>query len=339
MQAPVQPRASALLPLLHLVQAEDGCLTPAGIAFCAAELGLTDAEVTARFDREMQATASIEHPNTARVIDHGEHDGALYLAMELIEGRTLDDVIIDEAPMPSGRVAHIGAQIARALSAAHEHNFVHRDLKPENIMLMLQDDDPDHVKVLDFGLAAFVENPNQARLTAQGLRVGTPLFMAPEYIEGRTTDHRADLYGLGVVMYMLVVGKAPFLGSGYALLNRAVSEPPVPPSKQSSHCEPWLESIILRLMEKDPIRRIQSADEVARLLDARQLVTAFPSAERAHAPPPVHPEPTLRPQASLYPDDVNAPVKRWALSILVAALFVGGIVFGLAVVGPLLFAP
>ena len=294
-----------------------------------------DAEVNARFDREMEATESITHPNTAKVIAHGEHEGALYLAMELIEGRALDDVIVDDAPMSSERAAHIGAQIASALGAAHDLGFVHRDLKPENILLTQQGDDPDFVKVLDFGLAAMVENPNHSRLTAQGLRVGTPLFMAPEYIAGSPSDHRVDLYGLGVVLYMLVVGKAPFLGSGYKLLNLAVSESPTPPSETAAGCEPWLDAIILRLMEKDPERRIQSAEEVERLLRKRQQVTVFPAEDRVQAPQ----NSSNSASSAKASDDPNAGIRRWLGMIAVLILFVGGIFFGVGVIGPMLFAP
>ncbi len=302
----------------------------------------SDEEVIARFNREMEATANIRHENTVRVVDYGESDGSLYLAMELIEGRSLDDVLIDDAPLPARRVADIGRQIASALVAAHERNFVHRDLKPENIMLTVQDGVLDFVKVLDFGLAALIDDSSKgARLTAQGLRVGTPLFMAPEYIEGTQSDHRGDLYALGVVMYMLVVGKAPFLGSGYALLTRAVTDTPIPPSEQPSGCEPWLESIILRLMEKTPGKRIQTAEEVERLLSSQQAVTLFPL-ESEEPPQSLPPPPDIsRPTpAATTPQLLVTPPRRARYSppvqkagygplIIIAALVLG--VFGFAI--------
>jgi serine/threonine-protein kinase len=311
----------------------------------------SDEEVTARFNREMEATANIRHENTVRVVDYGESDGSLYLAMELIEGRSLDDVLIDDAPLPASRVADIGRQIASALVAAHERNFVHRDLKPENIMLTVQDGVSDFVKVLDFGLAALIDDSKGARLTAQGLRVGTPLFMAPEYIEGTQSDHRGDLYALGVVMYMLVVGKAPFLGSGYKLLTRAVTEIPIPPSEQPSGCEPWLESIILRLMEKKPGKRIQTAEEVERLLTSRQAVTLFPfetdDLPDSSSMPPALSRPT---PASMPPQKLLTPPRRASYSppaqrvsygplIIVAALVLGifGFAIGIFLLWPVLY--
>ncbi len=313
----------------------------------------SDEEVTARFNREMEATANIRHENTVRVVDYGESDGSLYLAMELIEGRSLDDVLIDEAPLPARRVADIGRQIASALVGAHERNFVHRDLKPENIMLTVQDGVSDFVKVLDFGLAALIddESTKAARLTAQGLRVGTPLFMAPEYIEGTHSDHRGDLYALGVVMYMLVVGKAPFLGSGYQLLTRAVTETPIPPSQQPSGCEPWLESIILRLMEKKPGKRIQTAEEVERLLSSQQAVTLFPfereEATQSSTPPPYLERPTpasMPPQKSFTPPrraHYSPPVQKGGYGplILGAALVLGffGFAIGIFLLWPVLY--
>lgn len=234
-------------------------------------------ELIGRFNREMRATAQIDHPNTTRVVDYGEFDGVLYLAMELIEGTPLDELIVDEAPMSEARTVRLGSQIACALAAAHAQSFIHRDLKPENILVT----DGDRVKVLDFGLAAVLDRADATRLTSNGLRVGTPLFMAPEYIEGKPADHRVDLYALGVVLYMLVAGRAPFLGSGYTLLHRAVTEEPPPPSELAPGCPSWLDAIILRLMDKDPDKRLQSAEEVLSLL---QLGVT------AHAPsqPPFH---------------------------------------------------
>lgn len=308
-----------------------------------------DPEVTARFNREMEATANIRHENTVRVVDYGESDGSLYLAMELIEGRSLDDVLIDDAPLPARRAADIGRQIASALVAAHERNFVHRDLKPDNIMLTEQDGVSDFVKVLDFGLAALIDDGTAStRLTAQGLRVGTPLFMAPEYIEGTQSDHRGDLYALGVVLYMLVVGKAPFLGSGYQLLTRAVTDIPTPPSEQPSGCEPWLESIILRLMEKTPGKRIQTAEEVERLLVSRQAVTLLPLED---APPPAVPplpRPTpssMSPQRQLKPSrrasySPPSPSRGFGRFILGAALLVGifSVATGIFLLWPVLYS-
>jgi serine/threonine-protein kinase len=264
--------------------------------------------------------------------------------MELIKGRSLNDILIDDAPLPARRVANIGRQIASALVAAHERNFVHRDLKPDNIMLMELDGVSDHVKVLDFGLAALIDDGSKAaRLTAQGLRVGTPLFMAPEYIEGTPSDHRSDLYALGVVLYMLVVGKAPFLGSGYQLLTRAVSEIPIPPSEQPSGCEPWLESIILRLMEKQPGKRIQSAEEVERLLASQQAVTLFPfkldDTENGPGLPPLLPRPTAtyapmkKPFTPPRRESYSPPVRQvgYGAFMVVAAIVLGMFSFAMGI--------
>jgi serine/threonine protein kinase len=252
-----------------------------------------DAEVVARFNREMEATASVRHPNTARVIDYGREGSDLFLAMEIVTGRSLDEVIVDDAPMPPERVVHITGQIASALGAAHEAQFVHRDLKPENIMLTSKGGDPDFVKVLDFGLAAIVDSSGSAQLTAQGLRVGTPLFMAPEYIEGKPTDHRADLYALGVVMYMMAAGTAPHKGSPYSILHKAVTETPVPPSEIAASCPAWLESVILRLLEKNPEQRVQSAEELVALLVERKDIRTRTPTVRVEAPRPP-PEPFAR---------------------------------------------
>ncbi len=269
-----------------------------------------DPEVTARFNREMEATSKVDHPNTVRVIDYGVEDGYLYLAMEILKGRPLDDVIVDDCPMEPERIAHIGIQIARALEAAHKQQFVHRDLKPENIMLVRNGTDEDYVKVLDFGLAAFLDDSDEARLTGHGLRVGTPLYMAPEYIEGKVTDHRSDLYALGVVLYMLTVGKAPYLGSPYTILHKSVTDDPTLPSDALPNgCPPWLEEIIITLMQKKPLKRIQTAAEVADLLERGAATGETP---RSGGPPPVSEKAPTAPLARMTFEEADA----WANAVI-----------------------
>jgi serine/threonine protein kinase len=237
-----------------------------------------DREVLARFDREARATTRIEHPNTVRVYEHGQAHGQRYLAMELLEGKPLNDVIAEDAPMPSERVAYIGMQIALGLAAAHSAQIVHRDLKPENVMLLDRYEQQDFVKVLDFGLSRSAGEEEEGRssdsgVTQSGVRVGTPMYMAPEYISAFAFDHRSDLYALGMILYEMATGRTPYIGRPHEILEQQVDAEPRAPSAQPGARVPvWLEDIILRLLRKDPADRPGSALEVARTLERGRAV-------------------------------------------------------------------
>ncbi len=244
-----------------------------------------NAEVKARFNREMRATTRIEHPNSVRVYEYGEHNGRLYLVMELCEGRSLDDLIQKEAPLPPVRTAVIAMQIAQALAAAHQEKIIHRDLKPENVMLVDRYGQQDVVKVLDFGLARIGEDDGDTtdagRLTQAGVRVGTPTYMAPEYVQVFTFDARSDLYALGVIMYEMCTGHAPYTGRPFEILEKAVTAVPEAPSKRNPDtAPPWLERCVLQLMAKKPEDRVQTANEVFAMLDrGRSQLNSYPSEE------------------------------------------------------------
>ena len=189
-----------------------------------------DPEVRARFEREIRTTAEVDHPGIVRVLDHGRSGDALYLVMDLLIGRTLGQVVLQEAPVPPARVAELGRQIADALAAAHGRGLVHRDLKPENVMVCKDAAGADRVRLLDFGLAIHTNptQPNGARLTAQGLRLGTPAFMAPEYITTGQLDHRSDLYAVGLMLFELASGRLPFKGQGFQLMKHHLMTPAPP---------------------------------------------------------------------------------------------------------------
>jgi len=230
-------------------------------------LGAED-DVVKRFYREMQATARIEHPHTVRIYDFGHtQDGGLFLVMELLSGRTLADVMVDEAPFSATRAARIGAQIASALAAARREGVVHRDLKPENIFLSTQYGPRDWVKVFDFGLAQMEDTRPEDR-TEGGARVGTPLYMAPEYIQNRVADYHADLYALGVVLYEMVVGKPPFTGNPREVMEKHVHQAaPRAADNAAQYCPIWLDKLIANLLRKDPAERSHDPDRVARILE------------------------------------------------------------------------
>ncbi len=232
-----------------------------------------DARIAKRFAREMEATTRVAHPNTVRLFDVGTtDDGEPFLAMELVPGEPLSAVLERQGRLPAGRVAWIGLQVARSLEAAHARGVVHRDLKPANLMIGDLPGQPDHVTVLDFGLARFLEGGVDGQgtvLTRSGAVLGTARYMAPEQAQGHAVDHRADLYALGVILYEAATGRPPFTaGTPMALMYMQAHEAPAPPRTLAPDLPRWLEALILRLLSKDPAARPQRADEVATLLTA-----------------------------------------------------------------------
>jgi tetratricopeptide (TPR) repeat protein/predicted Ser/Thr protein kinase len=258
-------------------------------------------DVAKRFHREMQATSKIEHPNTIRVFDYGvAEDGQLFLAMEFLDGRPLSKLLSEHGALPLDRIVHIAAQVTRALAAAHQDGITHRDLKPDNIMLVDRYGEQDVVKVLDFGIARFVD-ADQARtqVTRDGAVIGTPAYMSPEQALGHAVDHRADFYSLGVMLYQMAVGRTPFDGPTLAaLLVAHATEAPAPPSTIAPVAAP-LEALILRLLAKSPAERPSTAAEVLQALEAcREAARAQPTAAAMPAapqPPPVGPKPSRAP--------------------------------------------
>jgi serine/threonine-protein kinase len=223
-------------------------------------------EVKKRFHREMQAGSRIEHPNVIQIFDYGEEQGQLFLAMEFLDGKSLAKVL-DEGVIAPPRILHIATQIVRGLGAAHQHGIAHRDLKPDNVMLLQRYGESDFVKVLDFGIARFVDDPEVSKMTVEGALIGTPMYMSPEQARGEAIDHRTDFYSLGAMLYQMVTGRPPFNGPTLAsLLVAHMTETPQAPSELAVNVPASLEKLILRLLAKDPAARPQSADELIKLL-------------------------------------------------------------------------
>jgi len=230
------------------------------------------AEALSRFQREVQQTSRLSHPNTVAIYDFGTTaSGIFYYAMEYLDGVSLQELVDHDGPQPAGRVAHILRQACGALAEAHAAGLVHRDIKPANLHLCSRGGVADHVKVLDFGLVKDVSAARaEPSLTSAGSLLGTPLYLAPEAIsDGDAVDGRADLYALGAVGYFLLTGSAPFPGKTLVeVCSQHLHIVPEPPSSRLGREVPEaLEALVLRCLEKAPSARPGSARELGRALD------------------------------------------------------------------------
>jgi serine/threonine protein kinase len=248
-------------------------------------------EMAHRFQREARAATSLEHPNIVAVYDLGQaEDGALYIAMEFVNGLNLKDAIRGSGPMPAARIARLLTQVASALARAHRSQIVHRDLKPQNLMIAVDASGHEHIKLLDFGIAKSLQEGTTTQLTASGYSLGTPHYMAPEQAVGEEVDGRADIYALGVILYEMLVGDVPFnAASAPAILVMHLKDAPEPPSRRRPDLAipPALEVIALRCLEKAPARRFQTAEEfseaLARAVPAGTPVALGPAPDAATA--------------------------------------------------------
>lgn len=218
--------------------------------------------IVARFQREAEAASGIGHPNVVDVYDVGTTpDGRPYLVSELLEGKDFATLLDERERLPAPAAVHVVRQACRALAAAHAHGVVHRDVKPENVFLVGDMDAP-VVKVLDFGISKF-DSAGGASLTQTGMIMGTPGYMPPEQARGGKTDHRADIYGVGAMLYRAVTGRLPFDSedAAEALSMVLTEDPPRPRSIQASIPEA-LELVIQKAMSKDPEDRHRTMAEL-----------------------------------------------------------------------------
>ncbi|MSQ81601.1 MAG: serine/threonine protein kinase [Myxococcales bacterium] len=237
---------------------------------------LSSVEHVKRFSREAQAVSRLKHPNTIHTFDFGTHtDGALYLAMEFLEGETLADRIDQKRSLYWETAVHIAVQACHSLTEAHGHGLVHRDLKPENFMLMPVAGDPNFLKVLDFGIAKLQTDPTsprQSNLTESGMIMGTPTYMSPEQAKGESIDGRSDVYALGVMLYEMLTGNAPFDDeTAMKILVAHINMPPKPFFRSGGPDDvPFeVERVVMQCLEKDPSRRPQTTVQlVDRLVSA-----------------------------------------------------------------------
>lgn len=228
---------------------------------------LQEGEAIARFEREAQAAASIQHPNTVSVTDFGEtEDGIFYLVMEYVEGETLHRLLRREGTLPVKRAVRLLRQIADGVDAAHAINILHRDLKPANIFIMQKGKGDGFVKVGDFGLAKIVNQTvtdanSNATPSSRGI-IGTPEFMSPEQMQPEVgVDKRADIYALGTIAYLMLGGKTPFTGDLMQLVMQKIMHKPPPLTSIRSDIPGDVERVIMRALEIEPAKRPDSVDE------------------------------------------------------------------------------
>ncbi|MBA2439687.1 MAG: Stk1 family PASTA domain-containing Ser/Thr kinase, partial [Thermoleophilaceae bacterium] len=220
-----------------------------------------DAEFVERFRREAKSAAGLQHPNVVGVFDRGEYDGTYYIAMECLQGRTLKEVVVDEAPIDQLRVIDLGVQILQAAGFAHRNGVIHRDFKPHNVIV----DDGGHAKVTDFGIA----RAGASEMTETGSIMGTAQYLSPEQAQGHPVTAASDLYSIGVMLYELLTGRIPFEGdSAVSIALKHLSAPPPPMSGDGLAIEPNLESVVMGALAKDPAARWQTGEDFAGALEA-----------------------------------------------------------------------
>jgi serine/threonine-protein kinase len=220
-----------------------------------------------RFHREAEIGQALDHPAVMKVFTDGEHS-KIYMVMEWVDGRLLRQILSEKRKLPAERAVRITLGILDALSYIHSHGIVHRDLKPENIMV----DENDNIKLIDFGIAG---KEGARRLTFAKLSqvMGTPEYISPEQVKGKRGDARSDIYAMGVMLYEMLTGKAPFQGPNpFAIMNDRLLNNPVPPREIDASISPQLQEIIYRALERDPKNRYATAREFAHDLEHQNQV-------------------------------------------------------------------
>jgi eukaryotic-like serine/threonine-protein kinase len=288
-----------------------------------------DQEFVERFRREAKSAAGLNHPNVVGVFDRGEHEGTYYIAMELLEGQTLKDIVGAEAPLSQERVIDLGLQILQAAGFAHSHGVIHRDFKPHNVIV----DQHGHAKVTDFGIA----RAGASEMTETGSIMGTAQYLSPEQAQGHAVTATSDIYSIGVMLYEMLAGRLPFEGdSAVAVALKHLSEPPVPISQWRPDVHPALEAVVMAALAKDPAQRWQSAEDLAAGLEAArtqieagsnggQDTAAFAAipVPAAEATAPTEFAPNTAPVVAPVVEPQRKPKRRWpwyALGALALAL-------------------
>ncbi len=266
-----------------------------------------------RFFREAEALIVLNHPNTVRVIDRGTDPGGVYyIAMELLEGQPLSDVLKDRGALSEAQMINIAKQVCGSLAEAHDFGFVHRDLKTSNVFVMSSCSGADVIKVIDFGLAKRIDVDDELSLR-EGEVVGTPRYMAPEQVMGGEIDGRTDVYALGVMMFEMMTGYVPFLHADHANTMLAHIEEDVPSLesvKPDVVVSPDTRAVILRCLEKLPARRFQSVRLLHQALESSERNLCINNGAEVDQPwddTIVGLEPEMVDIEEIEPDAVEAP--------------------------------
>lgn len=229
-------------------------------------------EYEGRFYQEAKAAGRLSHPNIVTIYDVGKSGDVAYIAMEFLEGRELRDIMNDGGQLPVDQVLDIVAQVAQGLAYAHEHDIVHRDVKPSNIMVVRDG----HVKITDFGIARMASS---AVRTQTGMVLGSPKYMSPEQVMGKTIDQRSDIFSLGVMLYEMLTGQAPFNGENVnAIMYQTLNAVPAPPNVLNSAVPEMLNFIVAKALAKSLDDRYQNAKEFAE--DLRACRDTLPRSNR-----------------------------------------------------------
>jgi eukaryotic-like serine/threonine-protein kinase len=270
-----------------------------------------DEEFVERFRREASSAAGLQHPNVVSIYDRGQWDGTYYIAMEYLEGRSLKDVIREDAPLDPARATDLTIQILRAARFAHRRGIIHRDLKPHNVIV----DAEGRAKVTDFGIA----RAGASDMTQTGSIMGTAQYLSPEQAQGQAVSAASDLYSIGIILYEMLTARVPFDGeSAVTIALRQVNEAPVPPSAYNPAVTPALDAVVMRALEKDPTQRFHDADEFIGALELARPGTG--------AMPPVLAAEPLTGAYAHPAEPLPPPEKRkgarwwwWALALLLVA--------------------
>jgi len=307
-----------------------------------------DHEFVERFRREASSAAGLQHQHVVSVYDRGEYDGTYYIAMEFLQGRSLKQLVIDEAPLNPDRAIDLTTQILAAARFAHKRGIIHRDLKPHNVIV----DAEGRVKVTDFGIA----RAGASDMTQTGSIMGTAQYLSPEQAQGHAVSETSDLYSVGIILWELLTGRIPFEGdTAVTIALKQVSEAPVAPSVYNGAVNGALDAVVLRALAKDPADRFADAEEFAAALEAARaghgaagagLTATVPAAVAmteatalATVPPPVAAAPLLVPaeEPLLVSHEPPPPPpedpRRWWIPVLVGLLVTGLIIGGLLLFG------
>ncbi len=289
-----------------------------------------DEDFVERFRREASSAAGLQHPNVVGIYDRGEWDGTYYIAMEHLEGRSLKEVVRQEAPLAPLGAIELTLQILKAARFAHKRGIVHRDLKPHNVIV----DDEGRAKVTDFGIA----RAGASDMTETGSIMGTAQYLSPEQAQGHPVSAQSDLYAIGVILWELLTGRVPFDGdTAVTVALKQVTETPPPPSAIEPRVPPALDTVVMWALEKDPARRPADADAfIAALEDVRARMADGASGQEtafiAPVPVGVVEEEVLAPP----PEDPLDPRRRTRWPWLAALLL---LLIGAGIAAALLLAP